>query len=352
MPIRDVQELREHLVMATMVELSLIPPYLYAMWSFEDQESEAAGLIKSVVVEEMLHATLDTNLLLAIGGEPEFISPDVLPAYPQPMLHHIPELTLNLERCSVDLLENTFIVIERPDTPGAPPEEDYYETQGQFYVAIEEAFQRLAAADPNLFANHQPERQLGKPEYYGTVRFDAADSGGLVLVDDLHSAVEAIEIVVHQGEGLRDERWADPAHQELTHYYKFLDIADGTSPMGDVRPALFNPKTAALPQTLRPVSDLFNALYQHVYITMHELFAIGNEQDALIERLYRLMSNLLSPLARYLMSYPVGNGEVAGPTFERYDFTGEPVAEVAALAARAAEGHPDLNRLSESLADG
>lgn len=56
MPIDTVDDLREHLLVAIEVELSTIPPYLYAMYSIEDQSSEAALLIRSVVVEEMLHA--------------------------------------------------------------------------------------------------------------------------------------------------------------------------------------------------------------------------------------------------------------------------------------------------------
>ena len=51
---RRVTELREHLQMAIGVELSTVPPYLYAMYSIVDQTSDAALLIRSVVAEEML----------------------------------------------------------------------------------------------------------------------------------------------------------------------------------------------------------------------------------------------------------------------------------------------------------
>ncbi len=349
MPINTVQELRDHLALAAKIELSLVPPYLYAMYSIEDQDSEAARLIKSVVVEEMLHASLATNLLLAIGGEPEFRSPEALPDYPHAMPHHIPELQLNLEPCSEELFQNAFIVIERPEAPGAVPEEDYYETQGQFYFAIEQAFIRLAAMN-DLFEHHQPERQLSKPSHYGTVEYDAADSGGLVLVENIESAVAAIEIVVHQGEGLRDERWADPDHKELTHYYKFLRIADGTSPMGAVRPALHNPKTAELPVALRPVSDLFNATNQYLYLTMHELFAGSTDTDELVVRLYTLMSAVLSPIALYLMHQPVDDGRVAGLTFERYDLGDNAAGQMADLAESVATAHPSLGAAAELLA--
>jgi len=35
MPITTVQELRDHLALAAKIELSLVPPYLYAMYSKE-----------------------------------------------------------------------------------------------------------------------------------------------------------------------------------------------------------------------------------------------------------------------------------------------------------------------------
>ena len=120
MPIDTVEDLREHLLLAIEVELSTIPPYLYAMYSIEDQGSEAALLIRSVVVEEMLHASLVANMLVAVGGEPRFSSADVMPSYPGPMLHHVPPLILHLERCSVEFVEGTMMAIERPESPGAP----------------------------------------------------------------------------------------------------------------------------------------------------------------------------------------------------------------------------------------
>jgi hypothetical protein len=74
MPIDTPEELREHVELAIKVELSTIPPYLYAMYSLEDVQSVPALLIRSIVVEEMLHAALATNLLLAVGGRPDFRS--------------------------------------------------------------------------------------------------------------------------------------------------------------------------------------------------------------------------------------------------------------------------------------
>lgn len=347
MPIENPQDLQEHLALAIQVELTTVPAYLYAMYSIEDQSSEAARLIKSVVAEEMLHAALMANLLVAVGGQPDFLKPDLVPVYPGLLPHHVPPLMVNLAPASPQVIRDVFLVIERPEAPGAPPEDDQFETLGQFYRALEIALEDLSDRF-DLFADSGGVRQFADPRYYQPVEFDAEDSGGLMMVHDLASACEAIEVVVHQGEGVNDERYADPSHQELTHFYKFEQIADGVSPLGEVHPAMVNPKTADLPVALQPVSNLANALYRYLYLTMDELYQPVADKGPLVDRLYTLMSALMGPVARYLMTQPVGNGLVAGPTFEVYGF--DPalpaVDQVKGLAEQVLTTHPDLTPLA------
>jgi hypothetical protein len=345
--IETIDDLRSHIALATRVELSTIPPYLYAMYSIEDQQSEAARLIASVVVEEMLHVALTTNLLLAVGGEPDF-GYDVIPSYPGLLDHHKPELLLELKACTPELIESTFMEIEKPRAPGAIPEGDEFETLGQFYAALEVALDDLSGGS-DLFDHHQPDRQIKERSWYGPVVFDAEDSGGLMLIHDRSSADEALEIIIHQGEGVSDMRWADPAHQELTHFYKFRQIADGTTPIGRTWPVLDNPRTADLPKTLRGVSDLFNALYGLVFITMKDLFSDSQHQGASIGRLYALMSNCLAPTARYLVRQPVTDTTTAGPTFEVYRFEADPYVETAALAAAVSREHSELEEIASRV---
>jgi hypothetical protein len=340
MPIESIDDLRTHVALATRVELSTIPPYLYAMYSIKDQRSEAARLIAAIVVEEMLHVCLTTNLLLALGGEPDFGS-DAQPSYPGLVTHRKPDLPLELRACSLDLVRDTFMAIERPQPADAIPEDDDFETLGQFYAALEEALDDLGAKT-DLFGDHQPQRQLAKATYYDPVEFDAEDSGGLLLIHDRDTARSALDIVVHQGEGVAHDRWADPAHLELTHYYKLELLASGTVPIGEVWPAVDNPRTADLPVELQGVSNLVNSFYQLTLLTMADLFSGTCDQDAGIGHLYDLMTHCLAPCARYLVAQPAGGGRTSGPTFEHVVFGDNPRRETARLAKIVAATHPDL----------
>jgi hypothetical protein len=235
-------------------------------------------------------------------------------------------------------------------TPGTErhPEEDEYETLGHFYAALEAGLDHLEA-DSDLFAHHQPERQLSDPSFYGPVMFDAEDSGGLMLIHDRDSAREALEIIIHQGEGVSDERWADPDHRELTHYYKFEQIAEGGSAVGPVWPVVDNPRTENLPERLQGVSNLFNALYRLLFITMEDLFSGSGDQGALVGRLYALMSDCLAPTARYLVRQPVKDDRTAGPTFEAYRFGPDPWTEAVQLARAASIEHSELAGVASSV---
>lgn len=347
MATHTVEGTRSHLALALKVELSTVPPYLFAMYSIKDQESDPAKLIASVAVEEMLHACLVTNLLLAIGGDPDF-GPDAIPSYPGPMAHHKPDLMLTLERCTPELVRRTFMVIESPQARSAPPQDDHYTTLGQFYAALEIAIEKLSEST-TVFDNPQRNRQLANPSFYSPVKFDVEDSGGLVLVDSRESADRALDIIIEQGEGLVDHKWADPAHQELTHYHKFMQIADGSTPIGETWPVMSNPSTADFPETLRGMADAFNALYGLVYVTMGDLFSGHFDQDERISRLYALMSRCLTPLALQLVQTPIADGVHAAPTFETYRFTDDPWVETAVLLERLASSNARITPIAEMV---
>lgn len=349
MAIETTSELRKHLHAALSIELAAIPPYLYAMYSITDPEAEAALLIRSIVVEEMLHAALVGNLLLAVGDQPRFDDPALIPDFPMSMPYHEPPLELRLGRCTDDLIRDVFMRLEQPEAHSHPKRPGAYETLGQFYHAIEIGIRSLGEND-SLFSDPQRSSQLSDRSYYRAVALDDDDSGGLVLIEDVESAIEAIEIIIHQGEGLADHRWADASHHELTHYYKLVRIADGTAPLPGTHPVPDNPRVADFPEEAAIVARLFNASYRSLFLVLSDLFSPREDKGRLVGRLYGLMSTVLGPLARHLVSLPLDGSTVAAPTFERYEFSSDdPDTELLALAERAVDAHPELRPVAEAI---
>jgi hypothetical protein len=112
-----------------------------------------------------------------------------------------------------------------------------------------------------------------------------------------------------------------------------------------------NPRTAALPESLRPVSDLANAFYRLLYLTMDDLYQPVSDKGPLVDQLYLVMSRLLGPTIRYLMEQPVGDGWMAGPSFEVYEFAPgtSAIDQVKMLAESLLADHPGLASLSPAL---
>ena len=99
------------------LEHSTIPPYMYALYSIVPGRNEAiAGIIESIVIEEMLHFVLASNVLNALGGSPVLDKPDFIPSYPGPLPGSVETgLSVGLEPCSLDLVTNVFMEIEQPE---------------------------------------------------------------------------------------------------------------------------------------------------------------------------------------------------------------------------------------------
>ena len=239
--------------------------------------------------------------------------------------------------------------IEQPEVHGSPPEPDEFETLGQFYhaleIGLEDCDQRF-----DVFRDPQPNAQMSDPSHYMPVAFDVADSGGLMLIDDLDSAREAIEIIVHQGEGLSDVRWADPGHQELTHYHKLVQIHEGRSPLGKVAALRRNPRSSDYPEEVRLMSDLFNALYRGVFLVLDRIFSGDADKKRFVGLLYLVMGDLMSHTAHNLVRQELEDGTLAGPTFEYFEFADETPAErIRVLADAVADQIPEMTAVRDSI---
>ena len=74
--IQTIKDLQYYLNVAMQLEHATIPPYLIALYSIKPNTNlDATNIIRTVVVEEMLHLTLASNLLNAVGGEPDLSFP-------------------------------------------------------------------------------------------------------------------------------------------------------------------------------------------------------------------------------------------------------------------------------------
>ncbi|UQA97400.1 ferritin-like domain-containing protein [Streptomyces halobius] len=346
----DMEQLENHLLQAAYLEMSTVPMYLYALLSIEtrgysqwDPGMGASRLIRSIVVEEMLHLSLVRNILVAIGARKKikFYDKKFVPAYPSLMLHRWPELTLHLGPCSKKLVKDVFMEFELPrqdvTTLEAIPD-GWYRTIGEFYQSVGE---RIKALDKKtkgeLWQTKESEFQ------YVEVYWNKDGGGEPVLVHDLKSAQDAVKIIVEQGEGIDpkspsvpiDPLNPKPGLDELPHYTKFKRIADGVEPLGNVYNLPTDPKSTDYDKKREPaahaINTLFNAAYCYtlhmldvIYETSWKDLAPGKENHRYhLERTFiSLMQGVLVTVAETMVASELNIGPLIpqnpGPTFEFY----------------------------------
>jgi hypothetical protein len=360
-PIDTVKSLYSHLYDAARLEISTIPLYLYAAYSIktENVSQWSAGpgafrLIKSIVIEEMLHLSLVRNLIVAIGygDHIKFRHKAFVPDYPSRMLNRVPCLELRLGQLTPELVRKVFMPLELPEKKDAQPEGGEYETIGQFYKAIFDGFQRLCGVEPG--SSGQPDPAKEKALFsrnrldlqYTNTYWNEGGGGAPVIVHDLHSALSAINLIVEQGEGMDPDQQEVPIYPEepvsdqkpglfeFPHYVKFKRIADGWEPIGDVYPVPDNPRVADYPEgPVRELGKLASAAYSYVLAMLDEIY-ITTGRDVKpgassprygLERMFvASMQGLLFGVIKELVRIPITEGPYrnmnAAPTFEYYKF--------------------------------
>lgn len=341
MPITDLPDLHRHLQWALQVEHTTIPPYLCALHSIPDGYNvEATTVIRSVVMEEMLHMTLVANVLNAVGGTPRLHDAAFVHAYPAPLPHSADKQPVNLLPLCAESLD-TFLRIEKPARAGAKPEGDDYHTLGQFYEAIEEGLERLCRElGPSKVFTGKAARQVQPGTwYYG-------GGGDVVAVHDLATARQALEEVIEQGEGFEgeifdeDERFNDV--DELAHYFRFMELRLGrryaptdtpkSGPTGSQLPLDWS---VILPMRANPHSEdyraypsihrqmvAFNRMYTRLLGQLEVAFtgtpgALRDATPLMYQLRYQAESLMRIPS-------PLEEGKTVGPAFEFDAATTEP----------------------------
>lgn len=320
-----VQSVCESLQSAIELEHSTIPLYLYALYSINaDMAPEIADIIQSIAIEEMLHMTLASNLLNALGGTPQINTPDFIPNYPGPLPGGVEsDLTANLAPFSMTQLE-TFLNIEEPEHPieyNSLALGEANLTIGMFYTAIAQAIQQLG---DSAFCN-PPRNQVGPDLMHEAV-----------VVYNVETALQAINTIIEQGEGTSTSP-LDGEGDELAHYYRFMQIkkghllvADPSAPGGysytgaplpfDPASVYAAPTNPALPPGYPAGSaqafanDNFNYTYTSLLASLHELFNGDVSQTQMNDAIGLMMS--LKGQAKAMMAGIPNPAVITGPSFE------------------------------------
>lgn len=309
---RDDRWLEKGLQAAVELEMSTIPPYLYAAWSIDaDQDpSGTRDVIVDIAKEEMLHMGIACNLLGSIGGQPRIMR--TAPRYPTHLPKHIHKgLQVGLEPLSRDLLLRTFMAIEEPAThvvndPESVPSHSML--IGEFYDAVQHAFEARS------------------PDFSTARQIDLDDSffKGSFVVANLDDVRTGIDLIKRQGEGTSAvpfENRAEP--EELAHFYQFGEIAHDhrltrTAPFtytGDVvqMPAV---RTVAPADPTAPVATQFNRLYSDLLGDLERAWD-GGGSDALGDAVGKMFA--LGGAAERMIRQGVG------PPFVVVDASGSPL---------------------------
>src|SRR5437764_2440360 len=356
MVIEDREELIFILSEAAALEHMIMCEYLLPAFSLKRDMSEGVTsaqleaikgwerVVSLVATQEMLHLSLVSNLLTAIGSH-SFLSHTHCPQrskyYPPgvqlallPFDEHALQHFLYLERPEGMDLEDApdFAVLAIPkpsitlDDDQIVPQTQDFATIGHLYRGIEQGFRHLVEKYGQQRVFIGPPHAQATQQYFGWPE--------LIAVTDLASACQAIETVIEQGEGARRD-WRQ------AHFGKFLQIMQAyrdwhqqdpeLEPARPVVAAYVRPPsdTSEVPLISDPVtagiSELFNASYQVLLQMLMRYFIHGHETEDELHTLSSTAVNamfmVIKPLGQLLTSLSIGPdlpGKMAGPTFEIY----------------------------------
>lgn len=339
-------ELVTMLQQASELEHALCCQYLYAAFSLKDggepglTPSQVALVghwnqqITKIAAQEMYHLMLASNLLTAVGEEPNLNRQN----FPQPAKHYseiaLPSMLASFDADTV----YRFMCWEKPEQAGwwdpkckacaeavnerrglpmLTAEQAPYSTIGQLYGLIDAALQ----ANPGWIDGGHAARQVTTD----LVPFSPPVTP-IVTYDEAH---EHIEEIVREGEGTGD-------HDTQAHFAFFHQISDelANAPAfvagwPTVEDPAYDASLAASGATLitdptaAAVGLLFNDAYLLLLQTLGRLFVAEAEtheqRQTLANAAMAFMPLVIKPLGKLLTRTPAGaehRGLYAGPSFE------------------------------------
>ena len=279
-----------------------------------------ASQVYFVASQEMLHLAQAWNLLTALGGTPYYLHPN----FPQSSKYYPLHLQLALEPYGGKALDR-FIAYEKPvdvlrreAAATQTTDGDMFQTIGELYELIAQGIKEL----PNAIVG-DPNAQVGRA---------LIDFPDIVQVVDVDSALAAIHLVTHQGEGNETDRTD-------CHYGIFKNLRESlateTKNNQKFEPAhcaILNPSTdtseayGARHATLitdtytKEVAKLFDGLYSLMLRMLGHTFTGGGDFElrrALGESAIIMMATVVKPLGEGLTQLQAADegGSTAGPPF-------------------------------------
>ena len=219
---RDLDWIKQSLQSAVELEFSTLPLYLSSMFSLEVQNYSAYNIIRSVVMEEMVHMSIAANMLAALGGSPAIRTINV--KYPTQGLPGgaEPDLKVGLANFSKPQLRN-FMRLEAPAflVSGYTLTEKY-PTIGVFYKAIKSAIKKNKDAVRAAVQKGGPSNQVGDNIGFTKFLYDPKK-------DPVKMFCDGIDEIMEQGEGSETEDLvtSNKFEKEESHYAKFGELYYG-----------------------------------------------------------------------------------------------------------------------------
>lgn len=209
----EKSDLFRNLQHALDVELWTIPLYMTALYSIRNltnlkhqEYPEAAKLILSVVVQEMLHAELVCNLSNAVGYSPKFNFPEYDESKGIPFIHpaaeSLPKELIGYQVKPQALNKESlqlFCAIELPH----PKKETDWENINE-YTSIADLYEAIKISLTALWNTCYIGEKLNKKQKNTFLEYcnvDGKNHGFSIIINSLDAALKAIEAIIEQGEG-------------------------------------------------------------------------------------------------------------------------------------------------------
>ena len=329
-----IDTLKDHVQQAIQLEFATIPLYMTTLYSIVDGcNTEVYSLIRSIIMQEMLHMAQAANILIALGGNPDIDSNETAPNYPSVGLPGcvLPNLNVTLKRASRRHIYDVFMGVEFPhETEVARNIPEFMNsTIGQFYMQVNNCISELSDNGVSIFDESSASRQVQWPwnNTYGTLH----------IVRDVTTAMDAIREITEQGEGTSPTD-PDVTGDELAHFYKYEEIVcrralirvnDTHYSYGGeeipfdqqaVWPMRDNPSKSGITRGTRAYFETkaFHQVYRTLLRKLQEVF---NGEPEKISDAVAIMESL-QVHAKRLMALPLDpndpNSETVGPVFDYF----------------------------------